>query len=68
MQQCTGSVRVWLLAGPIKSNWPNVTLWSVFNIQSQLLGLIYYNTKSISYIIIQNVSVVSEIFATHTLN
>ena len=30
MQQCMGSVLVWLLAEPIKSNWPNVTLWSVF--------------------------------------
>ena len=24
------SVRVWLLAGPRKCNWPSVTLWSVF--------------------------------------
>ena len=30
MQQWTGSVWVWLLAGPIKSNWPNVRTWSVF--------------------------------------
>ena len=30
MQQCTGSIRVWLLAEPIKSNWPNVRTWSVF--------------------------------------
>ena len=21
---------VWLLAGPVKCNWPSVTLWSVF--------------------------------------
>ena len=21
---------MWLLAGPIKGNWPSVTLWSVF--------------------------------------
>ena len=30
MQQWTGSVWVWLLGGPIKSNWPNVRTWSVF--------------------------------------
>ena len=30
MQQCTGSVWVWLLAEPIKCNWPSVTLWLVF--------------------------------------
>ena len=36
MQQWTGSVWVWLLAGPIKSNWPNVRIWSVFNIQSHI--------------------------------
>ena len=30
MQQCMDSVWVWLLAGPIKCNWPSVTLWSVF--------------------------------------
>ena len=30
MQQCMDSARVWLLAGPIKCNWPSVTLWSVF--------------------------------------
>ena len=30
MQQCMDSAQVWLLAGPIKCNWPSVTLWSVF--------------------------------------
>ena len=24
------NIRVWPLAGPIKCNWPSVTLWSVF--------------------------------------
>ena len=30
MHQCMDSAWVWLLAGPIKCNWPSVTLWSVF--------------------------------------
>ena len=32
IQQCTGSVEVWLLGGLIKCNinWPSVTLWLVF--------------------------------------
>ena len=37
MQQWAGSVWVWLLAGLIKSNWPNVRTWSVSkNIQSHM--------------------------------
>ena len=30
VHQCMDSAWVWLLAGPIKCNWPSVTLWSVF--------------------------------------
>ena len=30
MQQCMDSACVWLLAGPIKCNWPSVILWLVF--------------------------------------
>ena len=30
IQQCMGSVQVWLLAGPIKCNWPSVTIWSIY--------------------------------------
>ena len=30
MHQCMDSAGVCLLAGPIKCNWPSVTLWSVF--------------------------------------
>ena len=38
MQQCMGSEWVWLLAEPIKSNWPNVTLWSVFEYPVTILN------------------------------
>ena len=36
MQRCMDSAWVWLLAGPKKGNGQRVTLWSVFDIQSQL--------------------------------
>ena len=42
MQQCTGSVWVWLLAGPIKSNWPNVRTWSVVQYPVTYMGLITF--------------------------
>ena len=41
MQQCMDSAWVWLLAGPIKCNWPSVTLWSVFQYPVTILK---YNT------------------------
>ena len=47
MQQCTSSVWVWLLAGPIKWNKPSVTLWSVFqNLATHVLSHIHTHTHT----------------------
>ena len=39
MHQCMDSAWMWLLAGPIKCNWPSVTLWSVFQYPVTINGL-----------------------------
>ena len=64
MQQCMDSAWVWLLAGPIKCNWPSVTLWSVFqypvtyyNVQppfliSRIMGLKLTSSAIVSYVIV----------------
>ena len=54
LQQCTGSVWVWLLAGPITSNWPNITLWSVFQYPVTNVSINLWFTKHFISVVICN--------------
>ena len=50
-----GNVQVWLLAGPIKCNWPSLTLWLVFANPVTYNVLLMFNQAQMLVIIVRNV-------------